>query len=95
MAEKKNEEKKTVAKKAPVKAQANTKAKAPVKAQANTKAKAPVQKEEVYPAISIANIFGIPSFAFYMIKEAKNINDGTLLTMSEFQRYYNEVVEGR
>ena len=79
MAEKKKETKKTVAK----------------RAQTNTQAKAPVVQEDVYPAINIANIFGISDFAFYMIKEAKGINDGSLMTMSEFQRYYQEVVEGR
>ena len=79
MAEKKKETKKTVAK----------------RAQSNTKAPAPVQQEDVYPAISIANIFGISDFAFFMINEAKGINDGTLLTMDKFQRYYEEIVEGR
>ena len=82
MTEKKKETKKTVAKKA-------------VKAEANTQAQAPVQQEDVYPAINIANIFGISDFAFYMIKEAKGINDGSLMTMSEFQRYYQEIIEGR
>lgn len=79
MAEKKKEIKKTVAK----------------RAQSNTKAPVAVQQEDVYPAISIANIFGISDFAFYMIKEAKGINDGTLLTTSQFQKYYKEIVEGR
>ena len=79
MTEKKKETKKTAAK----------------KAQANTKALAPVQQEDVYPAINIANIFGISDFAFYMIKEAKGIDDGTLMTMSQFQKYYKEIVEGR
>ena len=79
MAEKKKETKKTVAK----------------RAQSNTKAPAPVQQEDVYPAINIANIFGISDFAFYMIKEAKGINDGTLLTASQFQKYYKDIVEGR
>ena len=79
MAEKKKETKKTVAK----------------KAQANVRASAPVQQVDVYPAIDIANIFGISDFAFYMIKEAKKINDGTLMTMSQFQKYYKEIVEGR
>ena len=81
MAKEKKETKKTVVK--------------PQKAQANTQAQAPVLKEDVYPAINIANIFGISDFAFYMIKEAKGINDGTLLTMNQFQKYYEEIVEGR
>lgn len=83
MAEKKKEIKKTVAKKAPIKAKANTRAKAPVK------------KEEVYPAINIANTFGISSFDFYMIKEAKKITDNSLVSIAQFQKYYQEVVEGR
>ena len=79
MAEKKKETKKTVAK----------------RAQSDTQAPAPVQQEDVYPAINIANIFGISDFAFYMIKEAKGIKDGTLLTTSQFQKYYKDIVEGR
>ena len=87
MAEKKKETKKADAKKI-----VPTKAKAPVKAIANTKANAPVKQEEVYPAINIANTYGIPSFDFYMVKEAKGINDDTLITISEFQRYLKEVI---
>ena len=87
MAEKKKETKKTDAKKV-----APTKAKAPIRAQSNVKAKAPVKQEEVYPAIHIANTYGIPSFDFYMVKEAKGINDDTLLTIREFQGYLREVI---
>ena len=83
MAEKKKETKKTVAKKAPVRAQANTRATAPVK------------KEEVYPAMNIANTFGISSFDFYMMKEAKGITDNSLLSIAQFQKYYQDVIEGR
>lgn len=79
MAEKKKEFKKTAAK----------------KVQSNTRASAPVIQESVYPAIDIANNFGLSDFAFYMIKEAKGINDSTLLTMREFRNYYKEIVEGR
>ena len=77
MAKEKKETKKTVAKVNRV--------------QANTQATAPVQ-EDVYPAINIANIYGLSEFAFFMIKDAKGINDGTLITMSEFERYVNEVI---
>lgn len=77
MAKEKKETKKTVAKVNRV--------------QANTQAAAPVQ-EDVYPAINIANIYGLSEFAFFMIKDAKGINDGTLITMSEFERYVNEVI---
>lgn len=83
MAEKKKEVKKTVTKKAPAKVQTNTRAKAPVK------------KEEVYPAINIAKTFGMSSFDFYMIKEAKKITNDSLITIPQFQKYYQEVVEGR
>lgn len=82
MTEKKKETKKTVAKKA-------------VKAKANTQTQAPVQQEDVYPAINIAKIFGISDFAFFMIKEATGIDDGTLLTMNKFRAYYKEIIEGR
>lgn len=83
MAEKKKDTKKTVAKKEPV------------RAQVNTQAKAPVQQEDVYPAINLAQMYGVSDFAFYMIKKAKNIDEGTLITMDAFKQYYNEVVEGR
>jgi hypothetical protein len=83
MTEKKKEVKKTVAKKAPAKMQANTRAQASVK------------KEKVYPAINIANTYGISSFDFYMIKEQNNINDDSLLTIKQFQKYYQKILEGR
>ena len=83
MAEKKKEIKKTVAKKAPVKAKANTRAKAPVK------------KEEVYPAINIANTFGISIFDFSMIQEAIKVTDNSLVSITQFQMCYQVVVEGR
>lgn len=62
------------------------------KVQTNNQAKAPVLQEEVYPAINIANIYGLSDFAFYMIKSEKNINDGTLMTISEFEKYMKEVI---
>lgn len=89
MAKEKKETKKTVAK-------ASTKnkivSKKNTKVQSNTQSSAPVFKEDVYPAINIANIYGLSDFAFYMIKNEKNINDGTLMTMSEFERYMKEVI---
>ena len=83
MAEKKKDTKKTDAKKISIRAQANTQAKAPVK------------QEDVYPAINLAQMYGVSEFAFFMIKKAKNIDEGTLITMAAFKQYYNEVVEGR
>ena len=88
MAEKKKETKKTTAKAKDITLKSK-------RLQGNVQAKAQVKEEDVYPAISIAKTFGIPDFAFYMIKEAKNLNDGSLITMSQFQKYYNEIVEGR
>lgn len=79
MAKEKKEIKKTVSAKAQ-------------RVQTNTQAQAPVLQEDVYPAINIANIYGLSEFAFFMIKDAKGINDGTLMTMSEFERYVNEVI---
>ena len=67
----------------------------PQRVQTNTQAQAPVLKEDVYPAINIANTFGISSFDFYMIKEAKKITDNSLVSIAQFQKYYQEVVEGR
>ena len=87
MADKKKETKKTVAK-TPVKAKVK-------RVQANTRVQAPVKQEEVYPAINIARTFGISSFDFYMIKEAKKIDDNSLMTIAQFQMYYQEVLEGR
>lgn len=49
-----------------------------------TKAKVLV-KEDVYPAIEIAKLLGISDYAFLMIKKAAGINDGTLLTITEFK----------
>lgn len=83
MADKKKETKKTAAKKAPIKAKVKNEPKAPVK------------QEEAYPAINIAHTFGISDFAFYMIKEAKGLHDSTPITITQFQEYYKEVIEGR
>ena len=83
MADKKKEVKKTVAKKAPIKAKPKAK---PI---------APVKQEEVYPAINIARTFGISDFAFFMIKEAKGLHDNSPMTITQFQKYYKEVIEGR
>ena len=59
------------------------------------KAPSPVAQEDVYPAIQIAEILGVSSFDFFIVKRAKNIDDDTLLTMSKFQKFYQEAVEGR
>ena len=65
------------------------------KAIAVLKAPSPVIQEDVYPAIQIAEILGISSFDFFIMKRAKNIDDDTLLTTSKFQKLYQEAVEGR
>lgn len=52
-------------------------------------------KEDVYPAISVAKIIGLSDFDFLTIKNQKNINDGTLLTIAQMQEYYDEIIEGR
>ena len=59
------------------------------------KAPSPIIQEDVYPAVQIAEILGISSFDFFIMKRAKNINDDTLLTTSKFQKFYQEAVEGR
>ena len=94
MAEKKKENKKADAK-AIAKSTIKAPKKTPKRAQSNTRAKASVKKEEVYPAVQIAEMFGISDFVFYMIKEANNLNDGSLLTVSEFQKYHIDTMEGR
>lgn len=59
------------------------------------RAPSPVTQEDVYPAIQIAEIFGVSSFDFFMMKNAQDLNDSTLLTMTEFQKLYQKTIEGR
>lgn len=64
---------------------------------ATPKVQAPViaKKEEVYPAIDVAHIIGMSDFDFLIIKRQKGINDGTLLSITQMQEYYDESIEGR
>lgn len=64
---------------------------APIKA----KPKKVVKQEDVYPAIDIVKQHNISSFDFFMIKKATGIEDGTLITLSDFQKYYKKIIEGR
>lgn len=62
------------------------------------KAQAPVieHKEDVFPAIEVAEIIGLSDFDFLIVKNRKGINDGTLLSITTMQEYAQEVIkEGR
>lgn len=59
------------------------------------KPKVLAKQEDVYPAIDIVKQLNVSSFDFFMIKNATGIEDGTLVTMSDFQKYYKKIVEGR
>lgn len=55
-----------------------------------------MKKESLFPAVEAANIIGLSSFDFYMIKKAKKINDGKFVSLPKMQEYYKEVIiEGR
>lgn len=79
MAEKKKEEK--------------TKKTATKKAVSLPKTKAKVLvKEDTYPAIEIAELLGMSQFAFYIMKKEANIDDGSFLTISEFQELKKQTI---
>ena len=71
--------------------------KKPTKLSAAPKAKKPVveKREDVYTAIDVARIIGLSKFDFFRIKQEKNIDDGSLVSISTMQKYYKEVIEGR
>lgn len=48
--------------------------------------------EEKYFACDIAKNLGIPGFAFLVMKQEAKIDDNSFLTISEFQKIYNQVV---
>jgi hypothetical protein len=56
------------------------------------KAKVIAQKEEVFPAIDAANIIGLSDFDFLTIKKVKKIDNGTLISISDMQKYYDEII---
>ena len=61
------------------------------------KVQAPVveTKEDVFPAIEVAKIIGLSDFVFFRIKKQYNINDGTLVSISQMQEYFTQIKEGR
>ena len=79
MAEKKKEEK---AKKA-----ATKKVVIPPKAKPKV-----IVKEDMYPAIEIAETLGISQYAFHIIKRKANIQDNTFLTIKEFEALRNKII---
>lgn len=48
-------------------------------------------KEDVYPAIEIAQILDISSFDLFRMRQELSITDGTYLTISEFQKLYQQI----
>lgn len=48
--------------------------------------------ENKYFACDIAKNLEIPGFAFLVMKQEANIDDNSFLTISEFQKIYNDVV---
>lgn len=62
------------------------------------KVQAPVieHREDVFPAIEVAEIIGLSDFDFLTIKNKKGITDGTLLSITQMQEYIQKVIkEGR
>lgn len=60
------------------------------------KPKAVVQNQEkLYSANEIADVLHVPSFEFYIMKKKYNINDGALLTFSQFREMYKQAMTGR
>ena len=47
--------------------------------------------EEKYPAYKIAENLHISEFSFYIIKQETGITDNSFLTISEFQKIYDEI----
>ena len=71
-------------------------AKKAVKKGKKSKATAIVQnKESLLSAAQIAAILNVPSFEFFIIKNKYNIDDGALLTISQFKDMYKQAIEGR
>lgn len=54
-----------------------------------------MKKESLFPAVEAASIIGLSGFDFHMIKKAKKIDDGKLMSLSKMQEYYKEIIEGR
>lgn len=71
-------------------------AKKAVKKDKKSKATAIVQnRESLLSAAQIAAILNVPSFEFFIIKNKYNIDDGALLTISQFKDMYKQAIEGR
>ena len=52
-------------------------------------------KETLFSATQIAEMLGIPSFEFFIIKSKYNIDDEALFTISQFKEIYKQTIEGR
>ena len=51
--------------------------------------------EQMFYAHEIAEILCIPTFEYYIVKSKNNIDDGALLTVSQFKEMYQKAIEGR
>lgn len=58
------------------------------------KTKVAVRKEDVLPLIEIAEINQISSYDLFIIKKYANIDEGALLTQSEFKELYKKAMKG-
>lgn len=58
------------------------------------KTRVAVRKEDVLPLIEIAEINQISSYDLFMIKKYANIDEGALLTQSEFKELYEKAMKG-
>lgn len=56
------------------------------------KEKKPQQKEQQFFVKELAERMGIGSYDLFLIKREANIQDGSLITMSEMQKLYNKIV---
>ena len=69
-----------------------------IKSKSFEKKKAPQKFKKEEPkffAQDIAKKFRVPEFDFLIIKRQNNIEDTTSVTMSEFKKMYQKVIEGR
>ena len=65
------------------------------KVKAAPKSVATAFEEPKYPAAQIAQSLNISDFVFFAMKKAEGIDDGSFLTISQFQRIQNKITKGR
>ena len=52
-------------------------------------------QEKLFSIRQISQILNVPSFELYIVKKRFNIDDGALLTVSQFKEMYKQAMEGR